>query len=1045
MIKQLHGLMVLVVLCFVGSGAAIAQQKQVTGKVSGENGTPLPGVNVIVKSASSTGTITDSNGAYNVSVPGDDAVLVFTFIGMATQEITVGTRTVIDVSMEESAATLSEVVVTSFGIQKEKKALGYSVTQVNGDQFTESRAINVGTALTGKVAGVNVSPPATGAAGSSRVVIRGGSSLKGNDQPLYVVNGMPIESGNMGQAGMWGGNDSGDGLAAINPDDIESISVLKGNAAAALYGARAANGVILINTKSGKSQKGVGITLNSNMTIDRVVDYTDFQKTYGPGFDGKAATNALEARDVGGSHWGKTYDGSPVIQFDGVSRPYTHLNEGIEDFYRTGSTLNNSVALTGGGETGTYRFAFSDLKNSDVMPNAGFNRRVANVNVNSKLKRFTFDLSAQYSNQKATNRPRLSDSPGNANYAVMTKPATLPFDVMKGSADKLGALEDGTELQYQGSVYLTNPYWAAYQFHREDVTNRVLGKAGLRYDFTDWLYVMGRIGLDYQNRIDDGYEPYGTAYIPKGSYNETNKTYQEINTDVMLGFQKDVGEFSFDALVGGNRMRKTYKMLGGGGSNLVVPFFHSLTNVSAPAVSFEFKEQGINSIFGSANIGFKDYVFLNLTARQDQFSTLSPGSSKLFYPSIGTSVVLSDIVRLPDVFTFAKLRASWGKTGGGAPDPYALALTYNLVGAGHLGGSLGQITNTSIPYAGLKPYESNEFEIGADVRFFNNRLGVDVAYYNRKTTDDILDRSISALSGFNSTTINIGEMSNKGIELLLTGTPVSRNQFKWEVSLNFARNISKVMDLGVDASGDPIAFINLDGSRLQREVIRHIVGQQLGMIAGYKQLTIDGKKVYDENGYPVRSNAFETIATGRHPVSAGLINSFMYKNIRLSFLLDMRYGGHVMSATNAVAYSSGLHQETADARTNGLTVTGVDSEGNDKTWTIPANVTDDNGSYLIDNYYSRYAQITENVVYDASFVKLRELSLGYTFPHKLLSKTPFQSASISLVGRNLLLLWSKVDNIDPESAYTTGNTTTGLEYFAMPATRSAGVNISLSF
>lgn len=1042
--KRLQNLFVPALICLLCYGQAAAQQRQVSGKVSDETGTPLPGVNVIVKGSAASGTITDGNGAYTLSVNGDDAVLAFSFIGFATQEVTVGSQTTIDVTLLEGIATLDEVVVSSFGIEKEKKALGYSVTQIGGDKFTESRAINVGTALTGKIAGVNVTPPASGAAGSSRVVIRGGSSLRGNDQPLYVVNGMPIETGNLGNAGMWGGNDSGDGLAAINPDDIESISVLKGNAAAALYGARAANGVILITTKSGKARKGIGISFNSNLTVENVIDQTDFQKVYGPGLDGAAPTNALEARDVGGSHWGKPYDNSSVIQFDGESRPYTHLGEGVKDFYRTGKTLNNSLALSGGNETGTYRFGFSDLDNSDIMPNAGFKRRVANASINSKLKRLTFDLTAQYSNQRAKNRPRLSDSPGNANYAVITKPGNLPFDVIKGSPDKLGALENGNELQYQGSVYLTNPYWAAYQFFREDVTNRVLGKISLKYDITDWLYVMGRVGLDYQSRVDDRYEPYGTAYIPLGSYNLVTRSIQENNADVLIGVQKQLGDFSVDALVGGNRMRRSSKSLEGGGGNLVVPFFHSITNVAAPAVTFLFSEYGINSIFGSANVGFRNFLFLNLTARQDQFSTLSPGSSKLFYPSVGTSLVLSDLVQLPQVFTFAKVRASWGKTGGGAPDPYALALTYGLVGAGHLGASLGQINNTSIPFAGLKPYESNEFEIGADVRFFNNRLGFDVAYYNRKTTDDILDRSISALSGFPSTTINIGEMSNKGVELLVNAVPVSRNNFTWELSLNYTRNISEVLDLGVDAFGDPIEFINLDESRLQRDRIRHIVGEQLGMIAGYKQLRIDGKPVYDSDGFPVRSNAYETIARGRHPISAGLTNTLTYKSFRLNFLLDMRYGGSVMSATNAVAYSSGLHKETADARANGLTVTGVDAEGNDRTWQIPGNAGDP-ASYLIDNYYSRYTQITENFVYDASFLKLREFSLGYTFSSSMLSRTPFQSASISLVGRNLLLLWKKVDNIDPESAFTTAGTSQGLEYFGMPATRSMGVNISLTF
>lgn len=1043
-------LMLALVILFASGFEVYGQTRVLTGKVVDSAGEPIPGVNVLDRIAN-TGTTTDLDGNYSISVT-NNSVLVFSFIGFKDQEFLVGNQSSINVTLAEDVSDLSEVVVTSFGMEKDKKALGFSVTQVGGDRFTESRAINVGNALSGKIAGVNVTPPATGAAGSTRVVIRGGSSLTGNDQPLYVVNGMPIESGNLGSAGMWGGNDGGDGLASINPDDIESISVLKGNAAAALYGARAANGVILITTKSGKARKGIGVALNSNVTFDNVWDFTDYQRSYGPGRDGVVASNGGEALEIGQSHWGARYGNQNVVQFDGVSRPYQHTGEGLNDFYRTGTTLNNSVALSGGNETGTYRLAYSRLDNKDIMPNAGFNRDVLNLNINSKLKRLTLDFSAQYTKQLAKNRPRLSDSPGNANFAIMTKPGTLPLNVMEGTTGKLGALEDGSELRFQQNIFQTNPYWAAYQFFREDLTNRVLGKISLRYDFTDWLYVMGRVGTDFQARTDHSYTPYGTAFKPLGDYNVDKRNIREDNIDLFIGAQKQFGEFSVDALIGGNRMRRGFESLRGGGDNLVVPYFHSLKNVAAPQVGYDFNEWGINSVFGYANLGYKNMLFLNLTARQDQFSTLyaagSPnfnaGNTKLFYPSVGTSFVFTDAFTLPEFFTFGKLRASYGETGGGAPSPYLLNLTYGLVGSGHLGGSLGQINNGSIPNDALQPYRSKEYEIGFDLRFFENKIGLDVAYYNRRTENDILPLGISATSGFGSTIVNIGKMENKGIELLLNVVALQKRDFKWDISFNYANNRAKVLDLGTNAKGEPVEFINLEESRLRRERIRHIVGQPLGMIAGFKHLTIDGQKVYDDQGLPVATNGLETIAEGRHPISGGILNNLSYKNWRMSFLIDFRSGGHLVSGTNYFAYVYGMHGETLNGRDNGLTVSGVTRNGEARTWNIPANPANPD-EYLIDNYYNNYALITENIVYDASFGKLREFSLGYTFPSTILNKTPFTSASLSFVGRDLFLLWSNVPNIDPESAYTTSGNAQGLEFFASPTTRNFGFNLNLNF
>ncbi|WP_192085261.1 SusC/RagA family TonB-linked outer membrane protein [Algoriphagus sp. Y33] len=1019
-----------------------AQQRILKGVVTAaSDGLPLPGVTIVDKSTKA-GTTTNVDGEYAISV-NENTVLVFSFIGFANQEFTVGNQTELLVSLEDEASDLSEVVVTAFGMERDKKALGYSVTQLGGDRFTEARTANVGNALSGKVAGVNVTPPSTGAAGSSRVVIRGGSSLTGNDQPLYVVNGIPIESGNLGNAGMWGGNDSGDGLSSISPDDIESMSVLKGNAAAALYGARAANGVILITTKSGTARKGIGVSYSSNIMFDNVWDQTDFQRLYGAGRDGRVSSSSEEALEDATNGWGARYDGSSVIQFDGVSRPYSFTGEGLADFYKTAYTFNNSIAFDGGNEMGNYRFSFSDLDNKDIMPNAGFKRRVANANINGKLGKFTLAVTGQFSNQKAKNRPRLSDAPGNANYSMLTKPGHIPLELMRGTTDKLGAKEDGTELRYQQSNFVTNPYWAAYQFFREDETNRILGNVSLKYDITDWLYVQGRLGLDFQSRVDHSSEPYGTAYKPLGDYYVTERTIREDNADLFIGFNKTFGDFDFDVFVGGNRMRRTSESLRGGGNDLVIPFFSSVRNVRAPSITYDFSEYGINSYFGAANIGYKNVLFFNATARQDQFSTLAGANSKLFYPSFSLSGVLSDMFTFPEVITFAKVRGSWGQAGGGAPNPYALNLTYGLVGAGHLGGNLGQIQNESIPNSNLGPYTSTEYEIGADLRFFDNRVGLDVAYYNRTTKDDILATGISGTSGFNTTTINIGELRNKGFEFLLNITPIARD-FKWDISFNFANNVSEVLSLGTNSEGESIEFINLGNSRLQRESIRHIVGEPLGMIAGFKQLEIDGQKVYDDNGYPVATDGYETIAQGRHPISAGFSNTFSYKGFRMYFLIDVRSGGYMMSGTNSSAYSRGLHENTLVGRDGGLTISGVNLAGEPMEWTIPANPTNSE-EYLLDQYYQRYAQITENVVYDASFAKLREFTFGYTFPAKVIGKTPLQSLTLSFVGRNLALLWSNVPNVDPESAYANDGNSQGLEYFGLPTNRSFGFNLSANF
>jgi len=485
-------------------------------------------------------------------------------------------------------------------------------------------------------------------------------------------------------------------------------------------------------------------------------------------------------------------------------------------------------------------------------------------------------------------------------------------------------------------------------------------------------------------------------------------------------------------------MYRVAESKGGGGNDLVVPFLHTVTNVAAPSFSYGFNEQAINSYFGSANITYKNYLNLSVTGRQDEFSTLAKGSNTLFYPSAGLSFVLSDAFKLPEALSVGKMRTSWAQVGGGAPSPYLLGLTYGLVGAGHLGANLGQVNNGSIPNGALQPYTSSEIEFGADFRFFQNKFGLDITYYERKTTNDILSTGISATSGFGSTVVNIGELQNKGIELLLNAVVVQSKDFKWDVSFNYSNNISEVINLGKNAKGEPIKAINLEESRLRLgERIQHIVGKPLGYIIGFKhKTTASGMKIYDKDGYPVRSAAAEAIALGRHPIAGGFNNTLKYKNWKLDMLVDFRQGGSIVSSTNYFAYAYGRAKETLEGR-DGLTVSGADETGANKVWNIPvANV---------DNYYSRLAAITENIVYDASFGKLRQLALSYVVPAKFLAKSNFENLTFSLVGRNLALLWSNVPNIDPESGYTSAGNAQGLEYFAMPQTRSFGFNLSVNF
>ncbi|MCB0665196.1 MAG: SusC/RagA family TonB-linked outer membrane protein, partial [Saprospiraceae bacterium] len=793
---------VLALFAFLLCNLAIAQQTVRGIVTNAEDGEPMIGVTVLER-GTTNGTVSDFDGSYSLTVqPG--AVLEFSYTGFSTQEITVGGETEINVLLSPGVQ-LQEVTVTALGIERSTKALQYSVTDVSGDEFQEAREVNIANALSGRIAGVNVSNVASGPAGSSRIIIRGNASLQGNNQPLYVVDGIPMDNSGFGQAGIWGGRDEGDGLSSINPDDIESITVLKGASAAALYGSRAANGVINIITKQGSKKKGIGVEFRSNYTFDRINDLREYQTEYGQGdFISTDPTNPDAPRipvaprsQSEGFNWNLNSWGPQLssantfVAFDGTTQPYSDAGNNYDRYYRTGSTLTNSLALTGGSATQNFRFAVADLRNESIIPNSGFDRTNVSLSTNSKFgERLTLTAKVLYSHEEALNRPYLSDSPANGILSMAYLPINGNIDWYKGDPDKLGAVPAGLSPDLytsfsksvgeeypigngSGANWTQNPWWVSYQFDNDDTRDRLITSGQLRYDITDWLYIQGRAGMDWYTRRETDLVPQGTGYQRGGSLTEGEDRVREINLEYMLGVNKNFGNFSLNAFFGGNRMRRFNERISANGSGFNVPFFQAINNTVTRSFGFGFSESGINSIYGSAEIGYNNYLYLTATARKDWFSVLNPENNNILYPSLGLSFVFTDALNIPtsSALSFGKFRASWAQVGNVTISPYSTNLTYSLKQT-HLGYTLASFSsaggqNGLIPNPDIKPLTSTEIEFGFDLRFFNNRLGLDLTYYRQKTTEDILDATISRASGFGRTTVNLGEMRNNGIEILV--------------------------------------------------------------------------------------------------------------------------------------------------------------------------------------------------------------------------------------------------------------------------------------
>ncbi|MCC5938007.1 MAG: SusC/RagA family TonB-linked outer membrane protein [Lunatimonas sp.] len=1004
----------LLLLLFV-SIEAYSQTRTLTGTVvSQSDRMPIPGVMVFEK-GKQTGTTTDMDGKYSINVE-ESTVLVFSYIGFANQEFTVGNRTQLDVSLVEEASELGEVVVTALGLTKEKRKLGYAITTVSSDVMDKAREPNVANSLIGQVAGLVVKGTNGGPQGSSNIVLRGLPSISGTGSPLFVINGIPMDNTQRGAAGEWGGSDNGDGIGNLSPDDIESMTVLKGQAASALYGARASNGVILITTKGAKKGDDWSLTYNLNVMTDRPMDFTNFQNEFGQGRNGQRPQTVADARTTGRFAWGERMGGT-VIGYDGNQYPYQPSNENYLDFYNVGTNVTNTVAVSKGVGDGSFRMSVSNVASNSIVPNSGNDRLSINLNVDQNItEKFNISAMINYIDQRTTNAPNLSDGPRNPNNFLFLAPNIAP------SIFAPGYDAQGNEIVFSDDIFVTNPYFIANKGINDLGRKRNISALAATYNFTPKIYTMFRVGSDVSNDDVFSVEPTGLAYAPdlKGNLNSRGlSTRSELNVDALFGADLDLtDDLGLDALVGGTFRNNRFESVGVGGQRFVIPGLYSPFNVEVFNRSYGFNEREVLSGFYSMAFEYKDFLTLTTTGRYDVYSTLPVDNNSIFSPSVTGAFLFDKFLNIP-ALDFGKFRTSYAVTSG---EPFAAYQTqFYYSSANSINGVAAGNSPLNLPNLFLKPFTTDEIEIGLDLNLFNNRLTFDVAYFSKTTRDEIMNASYSIASGFNSAVVATGSVNNRGLEVLVSGTPIQNQVFTWRTSLNFTNVRNEV--LSTNAANTPI---NLGQNRatLGNAVTAYVPGLPGPQIRAFDyQYDANGNIMVDEAGLPMRGE-LKNWGSVLPTHFGGLNNEFTYKRLSFSFLIDYNFGNKVLSATEFYSTFRGLHQNTLVGREGGVTTNGV---------TAPA-----------ENYYQALAQnVTKTSVVDGDFIKLRQLTFGYTFPETWFNSVPvFKGLTASVVARNLAILWRKAENIDPEATFGSNINFLGIEGTALPPVQSVGFNLN---
>ncbi|MEN8226813.1 MAG: SusC/RagA family TonB-linked outer membrane protein [Bacteroidota bacterium] len=1021
---------------------SLARQTNVTGVVTDESGMILIGVTVVEK-GTTNGVITDLNGRYRITVA-PDAVLVFSSIGMETMEETVNGRTAIDITMTASFFALDEVVVTSLGIKKEKRKVGYSVQSVTTEELSVAREANVVNSLAGKVAGLDLTRTGGGVGSAARVVLRGNRSIAGNNQPLYIVDGVPISGSTNGGNGSESGSawQPVDGISNINPDDIESVTVLKGANATALYGSRAQNGAIVITTKKGRAT-GLGIEFSTNISMETPMILTKFQNEYGQGIEGTYV-------ETGEQSWGPKMTGqmvdhwSPDPNWEGPAQhAFSPQPNNVKDFFSTGINLANTIAVNTGNEQTQAYISYTNTQSQGILENNKLRRNNFNVRLTSDLsKKLTVDAKLSYINQEIDNSVMNGDNSYNPVRALYRQARNISLEDAQ-NYEYLDA--EGNLLQhywYPYSIEGQNVHWIVNNTSRFDQRDRILALASLRYEITEGLSLMIRSSLD---KINDGYnvKAFNDTYIEGegGNYRVGYDNVMEMNNDFILNYNHQWNDtWSVDLSLGGNMRNNSWDGLrseiGGRYGNFITANLFSLQNATTKMTWDKGGTKKMNSLYAFANIGFKDYLYLDLTYRNDWSSTLPPEAWSYSYPSAGLTWIISDMANsLPDWLTFAKARASYAIVGNDTGWAQ-LNQVYGVQGGGDAGFAY---RSGALPPHGLKPEKTNSLEMGGDVRLFKNRVGLDFTWYKTNTFEQLIRIPLPVTSGWSSTLVNAGNIENRGVEIILNATPVIAGDFRWDLSINFAHNENTVIEIT-----DEIQEYRLSGGWMNDIFV--VEGEPYGEIytQGFQRDDNDNVLIQEANGLPYIT-AGKTLPMGNYNPDwmGGFSNQLRFKNINLGILMDMRMGGSMTSFTNAMLSGDGLTERTLEGR-DGMVLEGViptyDEEGNIvSTRTNDVQTTSQAYWGLLGGHYSTTG---EPFVYDASYVRLREIVFGYTFN---LQSTSIQGLRLSLYGRNLGFLYNASEVLDPLVNVGTGNSTGGIEAFALPSTRQYGVNLKVTF
>lgn len=1029
---------------FCCCGVSLFAQIKVTGTVSSQtDNLPIIGASVLHLGAEA-GTVTDLNGEYSITVP-KDAQLEFRYLGYTVQVIDVNDRSVIDVVLRENVQQLEGVVVTAFGIEKEKKATGFAFSEVDGSELTKARDVSVASQLVGKVAGLDITQPTNGPGGATRITIRGLSQFSGDNRPLIVIDGIPADNTNVNSGGLFGGRDSGDGLSSLNPDDIENITVLKGPSASALYGSRAGNGVVLITTKKGKGRSGIGVEFTSNYTTDEVFLLPNYQMEYGQGANGMRPTSQQEALDNWRS-WGGRLDGSETPTFTGETLPYAAAGQDdIRDYYQRGNTFTNSVALTGGSESMNARLSLSNLRNESIVPNTSYERNTINLSTRANLSsRLSIEGKVNYVVERAKNRINLTDNPSNPAKYFTIAPANLPHQILNQTRT-----QDGDPIYWSSNPFTLSPYWGVNENSNRDSKNRTLGYIRANWQITDWLSLSGRMATDDNLQEFFSVEIDGTQYLPGGAIFINDVKTIERNYDAILASNHTLSDkLDLDVSVGAVRTDRFTRLTETRGNDFINPGFLSINNMAIRLPeTISSNEFRVNAVFATASLAINNFLYLDGSVRNDYFSVLTnpndvEGSANaIFYGSGSLSFILSDALSLPKWVSFTKLRAGYGTSGFGQIDPYAQVLTYEIppvpieTGSGNV--TAGRIADDEIPNPNVEPSRTTSLEFGVDLAVVNNRFGLEFTYYNQRTDKHVFPSPLPSSTGYLSQLINAGEVRNSGIELLGRATVVQTKNFSWDLSANFARNINEVLSLN-----EGIDQLNFGDDRTFSANIIARVGGQIGDIWGNVFARNDqGEVIYGDDGLAVIAPDRQILGNFNPDWYGGLTSSFRFKNIRFSFLLDTKQGGEILSTTSSFGYLFGRGLQTLPGRESEdfmIVGKGVGLDG----------VSTNTAAARIDDFYGRYSSISELNVYDASYIKLRQAMITYTLPQKLIDRIGFVNhVNLSIVGRNLFFLANGLDDIglDPESIYTATNGDVGIEYAALPSTRTLGFNLNIGF